>query len=259
MAEEEEGGGPHQGTRHAVGARAMHRTSHLRPRRIDGPSPRSRPRASRRGLQHSSTSVPDDEPEPDESKRHGWWHFAATLVQSRWRGWAGRRRYLRRRRAARLIQAHYRRWRSRRLVRARLPRRFVTRSFTDRDKTRTRDSTLTSRPPLSTPAGSRPRPRRARRRGRAHRRRVASPRSPRALPRATRPGARVVPIAAGVRAAAPLGSSDGCEASRRRRVTNSRAIRDGRLENGPRRRRVGVQGVHARACRGRRRTKRRRR
>ena len=94
--------------------------------------PRSRPRASRRGLQHSSTSVPDDEPEPDRSKRHGWWHFAATLVQSRWRGWAGRRRYLRHRRAARLIQAHYRRWRSRRLVRARHPRRFVTRSFTHR-------------------------------------------------------------------------------------------------------------------------------
>ena len=119
------------------------------------------------------------------------------------------------------------------------------------------DSTLTSRPPLSACAGSRPRPRRARRRGRAHRRRVASPRPPRALPRAAGPGARVVPIAAGVRAASPLGSSVGCDASRRRGVANPRAIRDDRLEKRRRRRRVGVQGVHARAGRGRRRTERR--
>jgi hypothetical protein len=137
-----------QWTRRAAGACAMHETSHSNPR-VDRPPPRPRPHASRRGPQHPhSTSVllsPDGK--PDESKRHGWWHFAATLVQSRWRGWAGRRRYLRHRRAARIIQANYRRWRARCLVRANHPRRFVVQTPPTRvrnENTRTHTSLLPS-------------------------------------------------------------------------------------------------------------------
>ena len=139
---------PRQWTRRAAGACAMHETSHSNPR-VDRPPPRPRPHASRRGPQHPhSTSVllsPDGK--PDESKRHGWWHFAATLVQSRWRGWAGRRRYLRHRRAARIIQANYRRWRARCLVRANHPRRFVVQTPPTRvrnENTRTHTSLLPS-------------------------------------------------------------------------------------------------------------------
>ena len=126
----------------------MHETSHSNPR-VDRPPPRPRPHASRRGPQHpSSTSVPiSPDGKPDESKRHGWWHFAATLVQSRWRGWAGRRRYLRHRRAARIIQANYRRWRARCLVRANHPRRFVVQTPPSRlrnENTRTHTSLLPS-------------------------------------------------------------------------------------------------------------------
>ena len=137
-----------QWTRRAAGACAMHETSHSNPR-VDRPPPRPRPHASRRGPQHPhSTSVllsPDGK--PDESKRHGWWHFAATLVQSRWRGWAGRRRYLRHRRAARIIQANYRRWRARCMVRANHPRRFVVQTPPLRlrnENTRTHTSLLPS-------------------------------------------------------------------------------------------------------------------
>ena len=139
---------PRQWTRRAAGACAMHETSRSNPR-IDRPPPRPRPHASRRGPQHPhSTSVPiSPDGKPDESKRHGWWHFAATLVQSRWRGWAGRRRYLRHRRAARIIQANYRRWRARCMVRANHPRRFVVQTPPLRlrnENTRTHTSLLPS-------------------------------------------------------------------------------------------------------------------
>ena len=146
-----------------------------------------------------STSVPiSPDGKPDESKRHGWWHFAATLVQSRWRGWAGRRRYLRHRRAARIIQANYRRWRARCLVRANHPRRFVVQTPPSRVRN---ENTRTHVPPpllLRTYAGYRPSPRRARRRGDAHRPRVAPPRPARTLPRTAKPGSSVVPRAPSV-------------------------------------------------------------
>ena len=190
---------PRQWTRRAAGACAMHETSRSNPR-VDRPPPRPRPHASRRGPQHPhSTSVPiSPDGKPDESKRHGWWHFAATLVQSRWRGWAGRRRYLRHRRAARIIQANYRRWRARCMVRANHPRRFVVQTPPSRLRN---ENTRTHVPPplrLRTYAGYRPSPRRARRRGDTHRPRVAPPRPARTLPRTAKPGSSVVPRAPSV-------------------------------------------------------------
>lgn len=157
---------PRQWTRRAAGACAMHEPSRSNPR-VDRPPPRPRPHASRRGPQHPhSTSVPiSPDGKPDESKRHGWWHFAATLVQSRWRGWAGRRRYLRRRRAARIIQANYRRWRARCLVRANHPRRFVVQTPPSRVRN---ENTRVSRPSSPPPP---------------HVRRLSPVSAPRATPR----------------------------------------------------------------------------